>query len=338
MRIKKGLAAAVLCAAPVAAFADLEICNDTETRKTVAVGYKSGAEWASEGWWNLKPGQCATPVSGDLTHRYYYLLAKANGWTFADGNIVFCTTPRAFTIVGDADCAERGYDTGRFRQIDTGKTAKTFRVALSDHITRDKEAPASQPASAMPARGTYGEPYSNMATFQGCDFRDSPGFCSFYADGTRLIAYDDGRSNREALARLNKMLPGAPISVSGDLVAIHDVTAELVLYEADGRMPNDNDRMLDRLQGYWYAVSDPADQFNILGSERIGYRDGSYSGTETLAVQNRCDRFEGEGPYLYARDHETGDSFCYQIFHVDSLNLHLMYLPRGNILEYRRLD
>ncbi|WP_246139418.1 DUF1036 domain-containing protein [Falsiphaeobacter marinintestinus] len=330
---------ATLIGLPSMGMAGLEICNDTETRKTVAIGYKDDGNWVSEGWWNIQPDDCVTPIKGVLKSRYYYMLAKSKGWTFADDNIAFCTTPEAFTIIGDESCEDRGYDKGLFRQIDTGKTAEEFSVALAPYIRRDKVEDAKSPTKAPePKAGTYGEPYTNAATFQHCDFDIEPGYCVFYADGFRLLVSDDGRSDPYAFPLLADIAPGTPMQISGDLAAIHDSTAELVLYDVDTRPWTDNDRMLDQLQGYWYAVTDSADQFNILGSERIGYYDGNYSGTDAISVQDWCDRFSGDGPYLSSRDQETGDIYCYQIWYVDALELQLMYLPRGNVLEYRKLD
>ena len=55
--------------------AELQICNETNDVQAVSIGYKGEADWTSEGWWNIDPGDCATPVPGDLTKRYYYLRA-----------------------------------------------------------------------------------------------------------------------------------------------------------------------------------------------------------------------------------------------------------------------
>jgi len=322
--------AAVTVGIPCAANAELEVCNDTEVRQTVAIGYKGQDDWVSEGWWNIQPGDCATPVKGDLTRRYYYIMSKASGWVFDDENIVFCTTSDAFTIVGDDDCEARGHRKDRFAKIDTGKTAKAFNVALSA-VTRP--APPQEPEP-----GQYGEPFSDAATFQGCNTEIDPGYCSFYIDATKFFAYDDGRSNPYAFKLLMGLTPGTPVSVEGELVGVFDATAELVLTEVDTRAWTEADGLLDLMQGYWYAVDDPASQFNILGAERIGYYDGTYSGTEAIAVREWCDAFEGDGPYLYARDPENGEQYCYQITYVGDLDMTLMYLPAGRFLDYRRLD
>ena len=63
----------------------------------------------SEGWWNIKAGDCSTPIGGDLKNRFYYYLAKSKGWSFEDENFRFCTTSKAFTINGDEECTGRGY-------------------------------------------------------------------------------------------------------------------------------------------------------------------------------------------------------------------------------------
>ena len=70
------LALAALLFAADAALADFRICNRTESRVGVALGYKDGEHWTTEGWWNLPPNTCETLVRGTLIARYYYLYAQ----------------------------------------------------------------------------------------------------------------------------------------------------------------------------------------------------------------------------------------------------------------------
>ena len=105
-----------------AAFAELRICNKTSNTLWIAVGYNSGSEWASAGWWKAVPQGCATVISESLRGRYYYIHAydddePRNYWT---GDHVFCTKQEKFTIYGDQSCASRGYSSTKFFQIDTG--------------------------------------------------------------------------------------------------------------------------------------------------------------------------------------------------------------------------
>lgn len=126
------LAAALVLASVVPAFAGLEICNRMHRPASVAIGYKSGGDWVSEGWWNINPRDCKTVVTGDLEQRYYYYHDADSG--FVGEGYHFCTEDGVFTIWGGENCAERGYDRLNFRLIDTGATATAFTFTLWDEI------------------------------------------------------------------------------------------------------------------------------------------------------------------------------------------------------------
>lgn len=107
---------ALVCAAAAlglaaTASADVRICNQTSRSLTVAmaavvdVPYNA---WSVEGWWNLRPGQCATPFVGDYSNEkvYYYAQFLDNGadWE-TNGNIAPVCVPasgREFTRRGTA--------------------------------------------------------------------------------------------------------------------------------------------------------------------------------------------------------------------------------------------
>ncbi|KUP90949.1 hypothetical protein TRIHO_42100 [Tritonibacter horizontis] len=186
--------------------------------------------------------------------------------------------------------------------------------------------------------GTYGDPYAEAATFQQCLSEGDASYCSFHSSGTKFFVYDDGRTPGHVFSTLRELWPGAPITVEGDLEAIYDRTADVVLRSAIPRPWTEADTLLERMQGTWYAVDDPAERFNILGAERESSYDDAYISLEYLSVRDQCDDFAGAGPYLYARDEETGDDFCYVIDSVGDYRMTLMYLPDGHFLEYRNLD
>jgi uncharacterized membrane protein len=118
-----------LDASPVAA--DLELCNKTESRVGVALGYKDHDGWASEGWWNIGPNDCETLYPGPLIARYYYVFAvdydKGGSWS---GEAILCTRDKLFTIRGIRDCEERGYQKTGFFEVDTGENPQ-WTVSLS---------------------------------------------------------------------------------------------------------------------------------------------------------------------------------------------------------------
>ena len=335
--------AALLVAGATQAHAGLEICNGTDSRHSVAVGYKDGESWVSEGWWNIDPGACATPIKGDLRYRYYYFRANKTGREFQDENYVFCTDSAAFTIVGDENCADRGYARSKFRRIDVGKgnsrASFTFDAAVSVWAKAEDKQPAQAEAEPQAdGPGTWGEPYSsNDAIFQDCVTEAEAPFCTFHANGYKMFVYMDGRTADRVFALFDNIVPGTPIEVQGDLVGVYDRTADVVLRSALPRQWNDWDTTLDKLQGTWYSVDDPNSQFNIFGSELENTYDGAYGGLEYLSMSSTCDGYQGDA-YFLRTDEESGDQLCYSIEELEEFYLLLMYIPRANFHEYRKLD
>ncbi len=79
----------------------LRLCNQTQSRVGVAIGYKDNRQWTTEGWWNVAAGSCETLVPGPLVSRFYYLYAvdydEGGVW---GGKAVMCTRDKMFTIHG----------------------------------------------------------------------------------------------------------------------------------------------------------------------------------------------------------------------------------------------
>jgi uncharacterized membrane protein len=126
-----GLATMTTLAATPAA-ADFRICNVTKSRVGIAVGYKDGDGWATEGWWNVTAGNCETLLRGKLAARFYYIYAvdydRGGEWS---GQAFMCTRDKEFTIRGTGDCLARGYDRTGFFEVDTGEQ-QTWTVQLTE--------------------------------------------------------------------------------------------------------------------------------------------------------------------------------------------------------------
>lgn len=116
------LIAPVFAMLPAPAYADLRICNQTQSTISIALGYRAESGWQSEGWWVAGPEACATVYQGDLRSRYYYLYAvddiAGGAW---DGSVFMCTQDLSFTIFGVEDCLARGYERTGFFEVDTGE-------------------------------------------------------------------------------------------------------------------------------------------------------------------------------------------------------------------------
>jgi uncharacterized membrane protein len=150
------LAATALAASSDPAAADFRLCNNTASRVGVAIGYKDGDGWTTEGWWNLPARTCETVVKGNLVARYYYVYAidydRGGEWM---GQAYMCTRDKEFTIRGIGDCLARGYDRTGFFEVDTGEQrAWTVQLTESSEQPSQKPPPATGPVSANPPAAT----------------------------------------------------------------------------------------------------------------------------------------------------------------------------------------
>jgi uncharacterized membrane protein len=114
------------------AMADFRLCNNTGSRVGIALGYKDGDGWTTEGWWNLSSRTCETLLKGTLVARFYYLFAidydRGGEWS---GQAFMCTRDKEFTIRGTEDCLARGFDRTGFFEVDTGEQ-RSWTVQLTD--------------------------------------------------------------------------------------------------------------------------------------------------------------------------------------------------------------
>ena len=121
--------------------ADLKLCNYTESRIGVTVGYKDENGWLTEGWWNVLARGCVTLIGGELKGRFYYIHAidydRGGEWA---GKTPMCVDDKTFTIRDVHNCATRGHKESGFYEVDTGD-AKDYTIRLVDPV---KEGEANQ--------------------------------------------------------------------------------------------------------------------------------------------------------------------------------------------------
>ncbi len=319
------------------AWAELEICNDTAARHKIAIGYKQDGHWVSEGWWQLAPSACIAAVKGDLDFRFYYFRAESPGRLFQHDRLSFCTRDGLFTIAGDNDCARRGYEKSYFAKIDVGRGTTHYSQSLSTHsIQSEGQAEAKIPSSP----GTWGLPFKGEAMFHGCSpvFRGTERFCAFVGAGRVFTVTEDSRTPAEIFTILRNMTPGTPVQIEGDWFSLYDNAVSLVLRSVQERAPNTQDQIHKKLQGEWYSVVDPNDEFTVVGSGRQNRYRGALTSMEYLSVMPYCGEFNTKGQYLYAWDSQGGTGLCYAIKEVSEMELVLIYLPRGTELRYYRLN
>lgn len=103
-----------------------EVCNRTKFNvvyaKALNVANKDVTkkdEIVSEGWFDLKPGECHMLYPGKLKYRYYMVYAEAKGsnrkWT---GKINVCVQNSTFKLSGETCSSNRNHRS--FIEVDTG--------------------------------------------------------------------------------------------------------------------------------------------------------------------------------------------------------------------------
>ena len=126
------LALVFLMATLVPAEAGLDVCNTTARPVKVALGRFNGANWMSEGWWNIAPKTCAAVVSQSLNAHFYYLFATDGGSGSWDGTHGFCVSAAGkFAITGRRHCLAHGFERKGFFEVDTGSEGN-YTQTISD--------------------------------------------------------------------------------------------------------------------------------------------------------------------------------------------------------------
>jgi uncharacterized membrane protein len=132
------------------AHADFRLCNNTGSRVGIALGYKDGEGWITEGWWNVSARSCETLLRGSLVARYYYIYAvdydRGGEWS---GHAYMCSRDKEFTIRGNEDCLARGYDRTGFFEVDTGEQ-RAWTVQLTDSAEQSPPSPTGAPNTTGP--------------------------------------------------------------------------------------------------------------------------------------------------------------------------------------------
>src|ERR1700674_738819 len=147
----------ILLALPLWAYAtpaaaDFRLCNNTGSRVGIAIGYKDGDGWTTEGWWNLSARSCDTLLKGALVARFYYIYAidydRGGEWS---GKAYMCTRDKEFTIRGIDDCLARGYDRTGFFEVDTSEQ-RSWTVQLTESSEQSPPRPLQQYTPLIPVQ------------------------------------------------------------------------------------------------------------------------------------------------------------------------------------------
>jgi len=126
--------------APTPASAAFLFCNKTQSLVEAAFGYREDANWVSEGWWQIQPGQCARVFPKPLTQRFYFYYARTLSGPVKEGQTppvwagkyAFCVDSKAFKADGDQNCESRNLRVQGFQEIDVGANQRDYTLTFKD--------------------------------------------------------------------------------------------------------------------------------------------------------------------------------------------------------------
>lgn len=99
----------------------LKLCNRSDAVVWSAIATRVDRTWESRGWWPLDIGDCATVIDQELDETAYYVYADKKDdrgpRPLSAGEEVFCLAQTRFAILGREDCAQRGFEEGRFIRV-----------------------------------------------------------------------------------------------------------------------------------------------------------------------------------------------------------------------------
>lgn len=100
--------------------------------------------------------------------------------------------------------------------------------------------------------GTHGEPLEDQGYFVGCFSGEEGGSaCEIHASGAIFLASSEGPSEPDAMNALAAMTPGAPVSFTGDMISMGDVTVDLALNSVAANPSDPQADLVAGLQGSW---------------------------------------------------------------------------------------
>ncbi len=114
------LIAAAVCSRP--AQANWTLCNDTSFVIEVAVSYPDRGRRVTEGWTKILPGACAIARAGELERGNHHFFGRAStahhgGRREWAGATPLCVDSAEFSLAGEANCEEVGFETRTFVEV-----------------------------------------------------------------------------------------------------------------------------------------------------------------------------------------------------------------------------
>lgn len=191
------------------------------------------------------------------------------------------------------------------------------------------------------ASGTYGEPYSVTAIFKGCEQDAGQVLCEFLTDDWLYVAMNDGKTSDTMLKRLLNLTANSGYQIEGDITGYGDITAEVTIRSVQVAQRSSAEALLNPLVGLWRSLSDKTYTMRFTpDSVKYDYSEGNLVGEGDVSFTKECDDLQvlkTGTTLMQINDRESAeDIYCYEMIDVSNARLTLMFLPRGNFLEFEK--
>lgn len=208
-------------------------------------------------------------------------------------------------------------------------------------ITIREYAPV-QAVSQGAVPGTFGEPYNVTAIFKGCELTNAQMQCKFLTDDQRYVAFNDGKTRDDLLKQLAKLPLNKSYQIEGDVMNYGDITAEVTIRKLSPVKETGIEEYLNPLIGLWRSMEDQSYTIRFTSDfKKYDYTNGDISVESSFGFTKECGDptvlragatlLQVNGPY------GNDDVLCYDIVTNTEEALTLMFLPRGNFLEFKKV-
>lgn len=140
------------CLLPFASWSAFEICNESAEQIQISIMYSESEKWTSEGWFQIEPDACKTPLP-NINRRYYYLHATSGPVTIKPSDARFstgCVSSKAFTLNSTDSCLAPESREVDFITIDTKNKTSTYIIKDPFSTSNQGSSHYSQSVAGIP--------------------------------------------------------------------------------------------------------------------------------------------------------------------------------------------
>ena len=213
-----------------------------------------------------------------------------------------------------------------------------FMMMSSPLLAQDQ---AMLDAAGVPffAAGSYGDAFADTGLTQGCADEGGQIVCTITSRGANLIARS-GESSDAVMAVLGALPLNTAVDVTGDISAMGDITAEIVLSTVTLAAPDAFAALAEGMQGMWVSDDDAQSAFEVIGTQMVDSYAGEVQASSLLTFADQCPEGPGGvGPVMIAQvmGGDPADMACYVIVSLADAALEMSLMGgAGNTLAYTR--